>query len=545
MKKTSGLFLISLTLLTIIALFVRVYKLAELPPGLTWDEAAIGYNAYSILTTARDEHGAFLPLIFKSFGDYKPGLYIYLTVPVVWLMGLTETAVRLPSAIAGALTVFALGLLVYELFSSRLAGLFSALVLAFMPWHLHFSRGAWEVNVFVFFLTLGLYFLIRNLKEKRSLLVPTLLFLVCLYLYQAAKIMVPLIVIITLICLFPLKRDWFKEMIAREKHLWPLYAIIAAVLIYFVSQTTLGPAGNRLLRLNLFSYRPDLDPGMILTDGSETIARIFHSLPDIWARMIASRYLNHFSSELLFSGRFQTLRETLPKMGLLHLFDAVLLMAGLIQIVRNKNRRAAIFLLSLLLLAPLPGSLTLTEYSSVRSLFMVIPLAAISGLGLLFIFNHHRLIFLGASAIYLYSLVLDTDLYFNHNGRLLGEGGNAGHKQAVALIRQLNPKKVIFTDVYGQPYIYYLFYTAYDPASYQAKNNFISGGVDVGRVPSLDNIEFHQFSVDDINTGRDTLFIGTIGNIPDTFNGTTENITYFDQINYPSGHPIFRVVKTN
>ena len=73
---------------------------------------------------------------------------------------------------------------------------------------------------------------------------------------------------------------------------------------------------------------------------------------------------------------------------------------------------------------------------------MVIPLAAISGLGLLFIFNHHRLIFLGASAIYLYSLVLDTDLYFNHNGRLLGEGGNAGHKQAVALIRQLDSKKL-------------------------------------------------------------------------------------------------------
>lgn len=103
---------------------------------------------------------------------------------------------------------------------------------------------------------------------------------------------------------------------------------------------------------------------------------------------------------------------------------------------------------------------------------------------------------------------------------------------------------MIFTDVYGQPYIYYLFYSAYDPALYQSKNNFVSGGVDVGHVPSLDNLEFHQFSVDDINTTPDALFIGTIGNIPDTFNSLSENVLYSDQINYPDGNPAFRVVKT-
>jgi len=67
----------------LLAAALRLWSLASVPPHLTPDEAALGYNAYSILKTGRDEHGQFLPIIFKSFGDYKPGLFIYLTIPFV------------------------------------------------------------------------------------------------------------------------------------------------------------------------------------------------------------------------------------------------------------------------------------------------------------------------------------------------------------------------------------------------------------------------------------------------------------------------------
>jgi hypothetical protein len=40
---------------------------------LTWDEASLGYNAWSIALTGRDEHAKFLPYdAFAAFGDYKP-----------------------------------------------------------------------------------------------------------------------------------------------------------------------------------------------------------------------------------------------------------------------------------------------------------------------------------------------------------------------------------------------------------------------------------------------------------------------------------------
>ena len=84
----------------LLGFYLRIHNVANMPNGLTWDEAALGYNAFSILKTGRDEFGKFLPIIFKSFGDYKPGLYVYLAVPSVAIFGLTEFATRLPSVLA-------------------------------------------------------------------------------------------------------------------------------------------------------------------------------------------------------------------------------------------------------------------------------------------------------------------------------------------------------------------------------------------------------------------------------------------------------------
>src|SRR5512141_1077338 len=88
-----------------VAVFLRFYQLGSIPASPDWDEAALGYNAYSILKTGRDEYGKFLPLVFRSFDDYKPPLYIYLTVPMVALFGLNVFAVRLSSVLLGTLTV--------------------------------------------------------------------------------------------------------------------------------------------------------------------------------------------------------------------------------------------------------------------------------------------------------------------------------------------------------------------------------------------------------------------------------------------------------
>ena len=98
----------SLFIILALATALRFWNLGGNPPHLSPDEASLGYNAYSILKTGRDEYGELLPMVFKSFGDYKPGFYVYLTVPFVAVLGLNEWSVRLPSVIAGTVAVYLL-----------------------------------------------------------------------------------------------------------------------------------------------------------------------------------------------------------------------------------------------------------------------------------------------------------------------------------------------------------------------------------------------------------------------------------------------------
>jgi len=74
----------------LVSLFFRFYHITKVPISLNWDETAFGYNAFSILETGRDEYGTKLPLEFKSVGDYKCPLFVYLSVPVIKYFGLNE-----------------------------------------------------------------------------------------------------------------------------------------------------------------------------------------------------------------------------------------------------------------------------------------------------------------------------------------------------------------------------------------------------------------------------------------------------------------------
>jgi 4-amino-4-deoxy-L-arabinose transferase-like glycosyltransferase len=101
--------------------FLRTVSLSDYPSGLNADEAALGYNAYSLLLTGKDEHGVSWPVNLISFGDYKPAGYAYLLIPFVKLLGLTEFAVRIPSAIFGVIAIYILYKLTKEIFNENIA----------------------------------------------------------------------------------------------------------------------------------------------------------------------------------------------------------------------------------------------------------------------------------------------------------------------------------------------------------------------------------------------------------------------------------------
>src|SRR3990167_4542495 len=103
----------------VLASVLRFWQLGKVPISPDWDETALGYNAYSILKTGRDEYGTFLPKTLRSFDDYKPPLYAYLAIPSIALFGLNTWAVRVPSAVMGVLAVIGTYYLVIELFRKK------------------------------------------------------------------------------------------------------------------------------------------------------------------------------------------------------------------------------------------------------------------------------------------------------------------------------------------------------------------------------------------------------------------------------------------
>src|SRR3989344_7565756 len=174
-RRQSGIILF---LIVFLGFILRIYQVNQIPPSLSWDEVSIGYNAYSILKTGRDEHGRFLPYdTFIGYGDYKPPLAIYLTVPSVAIFGLNEFAVRFPSVLFGTLTVLMTYFLVKELLKNEgqktinnkkndrllftvYCPILSASLLAISPWHINLSRAGFEANIALFFIVLGVYVLL-------------------------------------------------------------------------------------------------------------------------------------------------------------------------------------------------------------------------------------------------------------------------------------------------------------------------------------------------------------------------------------------------
>src|SRR3989344_7895510 len=98
----------TLLVILILATGLRLFWLDRAPFGALIDEAHFGYIAYSLLETGKDEHGVSWPLIFRGFGDQKLPAYAYVLLPFIQIFGLSVTSIRLPSVLAGSLSVLAL-----------------------------------------------------------------------------------------------------------------------------------------------------------------------------------------------------------------------------------------------------------------------------------------------------------------------------------------------------------------------------------------------------------------------------------------------------
>src|SRR3989344_5240345 len=145
--------------LFLIGLLLRLYLLSSFPPGFHINEVKSGWNGLSLLKTGLDDWGHAFPMYYNSFGDFRPTGYFYTVIPSLILFGQNEFAVRFPSALFGALTIFVIYFFTKEIIegeNGRKVALFAALLMAVSVWDVSLSRATSEGIIGMFFSLLGL-----------------------------------------------------------------------------------------------------------------------------------------------------------------------------------------------------------------------------------------------------------------------------------------------------------------------------------------------------------------------------------------------------
>lgn len=462
-------------LIVVLALMTRFYKIGEIPPSLYWDEASLGYNAYSILKTARDEHGIFLPLTnFAAFGDYKPPGYIYLSVIPIFIFSLTEFAIRFPSALFGTLTVLTTYLLAKKLFLSEQIARLSALFLAISVWHIHHSRAAFEGNVALFLSLTGIYFFIRfALGSRLWLLLSAIFFLSALYTFTGQRLFVPLILLILLI---QFRKEVFRNllwvfMIAFFSTLlsWPLFI--------FSTQTIEGR-----LRFNEVTIFQDLKPindSRVYreTDKFSLWSNLLHNRRYFYSHEYLRHYFDAFDPKFLFLGGDVNPRLSIQKIGELYLFDLLFILTGAFYLIKNRFKYWFL-ILGWLFISPL-GPATARETPHALRMIHILPtFQMLSAYGLINFLSqvNRKKIFIILTAIIIFSLHFYYNLiYFYYWPKTFSGEWQYGYKEAVKTAQNYynDVDSIYVTKSQGRPYIYFLLYMNIDPAIYHKNSTII------------------------------------------------------------------------
>jgi 4-amino-4-deoxy-L-arabinose transferase-like glycosyltransferase len=415
----------------VLFLITRIYKIAEIPASVYWDEASIGYNAYSIATDLKDEWGVTLPIHFRAFGEFKLPVYIYSTAILVKAIGLNAYAVRLPAVFYSFGTLIVVYLLTKKITRREGLAILSVFILTVSPWFFIFSRTGYEATAGLFFFLLGTYLFLLLRKNKVYLLAAILSFIFSFYSYNSFRIIIP----IWLVLLFVYK---FREIINKDNRL-----ILGFSLVLFL--LSLVPV-YRLYKFDAGGVR-------------------FAEVQITSGRQFVTNYFSHFSPDFLILTGDSNPRSQIPGHGELYFLDIPLIILGLIAIVKSKK---VLFYLPLaaLLLAPIPAALTKESPHALRALLAAPSLAMISAFGVGFLGEKFKKY--GVAII----LIVIAGYYFSFGPYAIDfvtkystETASDWQYQYKQIFE--NQKSGVVTDKYAQPYVFALYYLKYPPEKFR------------------------------------------------------------------------------
>lgn len=555
-----------LFLILILAAFLRLWRIDQVPVSLFGDELDVGYHAYSILKTGKDYSGNFMPLHFHSFAEWRTPLYLYSSVPTVALFGISPLGVRLPAAIFGILGVWFFYLLVKVFTKKENLSLLSAFLLAISPWHIQYSRAGFEATQMLALYLAGIYFFYRAVKEDGKWLIPSA-FLLALtpWVYSTAKFFLPL----TLVVIFSI---WFKELkkIPAKQIIISLLVFLAVVLPITWS-TLFGGGTARFQNLSIFTDPttvPEIgfdrlqdarvrDPKVQFGIQPTFIDRVFHNKIISWSGIFFRNYPQPFSTHFLFIQGDLNPRHSIGK-GELYRFEIIFLLLGIVFfLTRPIDKKVKLFLFLWLITAPIPAALTRDGGMHATRLFFLLPvLILLIAMGVIYSWESlkkYRKVFVFIyTSVLLVSFIFYQHQYWMHYPWNSERWWHAGFKEAVQAIKEVDGQyqKIIITTASEPPWIFFLALYQYPPDRWQALNPLPKENLKwFGEISHLDKFYFGTAPLQGNIYGlpemldKDTLYLASAKEFRANFIREPERIPatlkLIKSIAYPSGEPVF------
>lgn len=464
-----------LLLIVIVALLLRVVQISSNPPSLSWDEVSIGYNAYSILKTGKDEHGRFLPYdTFVAYGDYKPPLAIYTTVPFVAVFGLNELAVRLPSAIFGTLTVLITFFLVKELFkkssfSNQLA-ILTSFLLAISPWHINLSRAGFEANIALFLAVLGSWLVLSSRTHPRRWTIAWLPFVASIYTFNSSRVFSVFIGAALLLFTY--------QHIRKNIGKFVVGIIIACLVVAPIVPHILSKEARlRFVEVNIFT-----DASVVTTSNERTarlpdniVNKIVNNRRVGYARSFLIHFFDNLEPDFLFIKGDGNPKFSIQDVGQLYIIEAPFLVIGVFALLLSDSAIAT-FLLFWLVSAIIPAATARETPHALRILNSLPTWQIFIAFGILTTYLYlkkigkktcwYTVIFCFVlAALYAFSVTYYLHNYYYHYPSEFSGEWQYGYREAIQSSSKIEQyyNKIQISDTIGRPYMYTLFYTRTDP----------------------------------------------------------------------------------
>jgi hypothetical protein len=596
MSKSKKILLIIIT----VAAFLRLWGLAEVPVSLFGDELDVGYHAYSILKTGRDYSGNFMPLHFQSLAEWRTPLYLYSVVPAVAVWGISALGVRLPAVIFGILGVFGMYLLVCELLKNevnqknrspitdhRSLALLAALLLAISPWHIQYSRAAFEATMLLAFIIFGLYFFFLSTRQYRHpegakrlegsqgkyLWLSAALFTLTPLIYSTAKLFAPALMLFLFVV-------WRKKIFSISKK-YVMYALVALIITGLPTAyaTLFTGGGQRFGYIGVFT-NPVIEPevgqkrledalmrGETTMGVSPTISdRAFHNKVVFWNENITRNILEPFSTDFLFIKGDINLRHSIEGMGQFYRIEALALILGLILFfVKFKSKKIRMLAAFWIFVGVLPASLTRDGGKHATRLILILPplvllisYGIISTLDIIKNMKIKLLVITGYSGLMAMSFIFYQHNYWIHNPWYSERWWHAGFEEAFEAISAVEDDydRVIMS-MKGEPvWIFFAGWSHYPPAEWQKGYPFEKKIIDgFGKISFIDKYYFgapvetvsiHSLR-DYINT-KD-LYLANASEVGENLirepERTPADLKLIRAISYPSGEPAYYLFSRN